>query len=125
MANVKRKSSQRQSNVHSQARRERIERNQISEFIINEKLVTTKAKAKEVQKKVEKLVTRAKVDSVHNRREVKKTLRKIESSKGEKCIDLLFKQGKKYENRKGGYTRLLKFGNRKGDNSQLTILIWT
>jgi len=54
---AKRNRQQRQSNVHSSARRVRIERNQLTDLIIHEKIVTTHAKAKELKKKMDKLIT--------------------------------------------------------------------
>lgn len=125
MANKQRPTSQRQSNVHSQARRERVERNQLTDLVIHEKLVTTHAKAKELQKKIEKLITKAKTDNVHNRRQVAKVLRAIKANQKETAVQKLFVIAKKYEKRNGGYTRVLKYGNRQGDNSQISIIVFT
>lgn len=121
MANRKRQTSQRQSNVHSPARRERTERNQLTDLVINGKLVTNHAKAKEVQKKIEKLITKAKNDTVHNRRQVAAVLRSTKSE-NDTATQLLFKLATKYKSRNGGYTRVLKFGNRKGDNSPISLI---
>ena len=122
MANRKRPTSQRQSNVHSQARRVRTERNQLTDLVIHEKIVTTHAKAKEIQKKIEKLVTKAKTDTVHNRRQVAKVLRAVKIDEKQTAVQKLFEIAKKYEKRNGGYTRVLKYGNRQGDNTPVSII---
>jgi len=120
---AKRNRQQRQSNVHSSARRVRIERNQLTDLIIHEKIVTTHAKAKELQKKMDKLITWAKKDTVHARREVAKILRNIEVEKNKTALQKLFSDiAPKYKKRNGGYTRVLKYGFRKGDNSQISII---
>ena len=54
------------------SQRKALLRNQVTALLNNGKIVTTEAKAKEVRKAAEKLITRAKVDSVHNRREAAK-----------------------------------------------------
>lgn len=121
--------AQRQSNVHDFARTERIERNQLTDLIIHEKLVTNHRKAKELQKKMDHLITIAKRNDLHGRREVAKVLRnvKVTVNKKEKTVlQKLFEDiAPKYKDRNGGYTRVLKYGNRKGDNSPVSIIIFT
>ncbi|CRX36872.1 / rplQ / 50S ribosomal protein L17 /:363025 Reverse [Candidatus Hepatoplasma crinochetorum] len=121
--------AQRQSNVHDFARTERIERNQLTDLVINEKLITNHAKAKNLQKKMDRLITIAKKDDVNARRRVAKVLRnvKVTVNKKEKTvIQKLFEDiAPKYKNRNGGYTRVLKYGNRKGDNSPVSIILFT
>lgn len=120
------KSSQRQSNVHDSARRERIERNQLTDLIIHGKLTTTHHKAKELQKKMDRLVTLAKKDSIPARRQAAKVLRNIRAENNETALQKLFNEiGPKYLERNGGYTRVLKFGTRKGDNSPISIITFT
>jgi large subunit ribosomal protein L17 len=82
-----------------------------------ERITTTKAKALEVRKSAEKLITRAKVDSVHNRREVAKFIQ------DEKVLNKLFTEiGPRMQERNGGYTRVLKLGYRQGDAADVVIL---
>ena len=120
---AKRNRQQRQSNVHSPARRVRVERNQLTDLIIHEKMVTTHAKAKELQKKMDKLITWAKKDTVHARRQVAKVLRNVEVEKNKTALQKLFSDiAPKYKKRNGGYTRVLKYGSRKGDNSPISII---
>ena len=72
---------------------------------------------KEVRKMAEKLITRAKNDSVHNRREVAKAVY------DEAVVNKLFKEiAPMFAERQGGYTRILKTGNRLGDAAEMVIL---
>jgi large subunit ribosomal protein L17 len=82
-----------------------------------ERIRTTVSKAKEARKLAEKLITRAKVDSVHNRRIA---ARAIDDGR---ILDKLFKDiAPRYAQRPGGYTRILKMGKRFGDASEMVIL---
>jgi len=82
-----------------------------------ERIETTKAKALEVRRMAEKMITRAKVDSVHNRREIAKFVY------DEAIVDKLFKEiAPMFAERKGGYTRILKTGYRLGDAAEMVIL---
>jgi len=78
---------------------------------------TTVAKAKELRRVVEPLITRSKVDSVHNRRIVFSRLRDKE------CVGILFNElGARYAERQGGYTRIIKCGYRAGDNAPMAYI---
>jgi large subunit ribosomal protein L17 len=82
-----------------------------------ERITTTQAKAKEVRKAAEKLITRSKVDSVHNRRTAAKFIQ------DEKILNKLFTEiGPRMKDRNGGYTRILKLGFRQGDAADVVIL---
>jgi large subunit ribosomal protein L17 len=92
-------------------------RNMVTSLFKFERITTTKAKALEVRKKAEKMITRAKVDSVHNRREASKFLYEKD------VIGKLFSEiGPRNASRNGGYTRILKMGTRNNDAAQLVIL---
>jgi large subunit ribosomal protein L17 len=83
----------------------------------HERIRTTKAKALEIRRTAEKLITRAKVDSVHNRR--------IASSRlyNEGVVVKLFTDiAPRMKDRPGGYTRIIKLGERAGDAAELVIL---
>ena len=85
-------------------------RNMVTSLFRFERITTTKAKAKEVRKAAEKLITRSKVDSVHNRRTAAKFIQ------DEKILNKLFTEiGPRMKDRNGGYTRILKLGFRQGD----------
>jgi large subunit ribosomal protein L17 len=82
-----------------------------------ERIRTTKAKALEIRRSAEKLITRAKVDSVHNRRIVSSRLF------DEGIVAKLFTNiAVRMKERAGGYTRILKLGERPGDAAEIVIL---
>jgi large subunit ribosomal protein L17 len=82
-----------------------------------ERIRTTKAKALEIRRSAEKLITRAKVDSVHNRRIVSSRLY------DEGMVVKLFNDiAQRMKDRPGGYTRIIKFGERAGDAAEVVIL---
>ena len=117
--------AQRQSNVHSPARRVRIERNQLTDLIIHEKLETTHAKAKEISKKMDKLITLAKKGTIAARRQAAKTLRHARVDDRQTALQKLFGPlAKAYANRNGGYTRVLKTGYRRGDAAPTSIVVF-
>ena len=92
-------------------------RNMVTSLFRFERITTTKAKALEVRKAAEKLITRGKVDSVHNRRTAAKFIQ------DEKILNKLFTEiGPRMKDRNGGYTRILKLGFRQGDAADVVIL---
>jgi large subunit ribosomal protein L17 len=91
--------------------------NMITSLFRHERIHTTKAKALEVRRTAEKMVTRAKVDSVHNRRTVGKRIH------DKAVLAKLFTEiGPRFQTRNGGYTRILKLGPRRGDAAEVVIL---
>ena len=99
------------------AHRRAMSRNMVTSLFRFERITTTKSKALEVRKAAEKLITRSKVDSVHNRREVAKFIQ------DEKILNKLFTEiGPRMKERNGGYTRVLKLGYRQGDAADMVIL---
>ncbi|MFA6855741.1 MAG: 50S ribosomal protein L17 [Treponema sp.] len=99
------------------AHRRAMSRNMVTSLFRFERITTTKSKALEVRKAAERLITRAKVDSVHNRREVAKFIQ------DEKILNKLFTEiGPRMKERNGGYTRVLKLGFRQGDAADVVIL---
>ena len=99
------------------AHRRAMSRNMVTSLFRFERITTTKSKALEVRKAAEKLITRAKVDSVHNRREAAKFIA------DEKVLNKLFTEiGPRMKDRNGGYTRVLKLGFRQGDAADMVIL---
>ena len=98
------------------AHRRAMTRNMVTSLFRYERITTTEAKAKEVRKAAEKLITRAKVDSVHNRRTVAKFIA------DEKILNKLFTEiGPRMKERNGGYTRILKLGFSQGDAADTVI----
>ena len=81
------------------------------------KITTTEAKARRLRPYAEALITRAKVDTVANRRQVVKVIR----DKG--VLHTLFTEiGPAMASRPGGYTRITKVGPRKGDNAPMAVI---
>ena len=91
--------------------------NMASSLIEHKRINTTVAKARELKKFVEPLITRSKVDSTHNRRIVFSYLRNKEAV-SELFRDVITKVG----DRPGGYTRIIKTGNRLGDNAEMCMI---
>ena len=92
-------------------------RNMASSLFEHEVITTTVPKAKELRRVVEPLLTRAKSDSVANRRLVFDRIRNRE------MVTKLFTElGPRYQARPGGYLRILKCGFRPGDNAPMAIV---
>jgi large subunit ribosomal protein L17 len=92
-------------------------RNMVTSLFRYERITTTKAKALEIRRAAEKLITRGKVDSVHNRRQVARFIQ------DEKILAKLFTDiGPRMKDRAGGYTRIVKLGFRQGDAADMAIL---
>lgn len=86
-------------------------------LIKNERIVTTTTKAKELRRIIEPLITRAKDDTTHNRREVFSFLHDNEST------SKLFNEiAPKCATRPGGYTRVVKLGTRQGDGAEIAVI---
>jgi len=99
------------------AHRKAMIRSMVTSLFKQERIRTTKAKALEVRRTAEKMVTRAKVDSVHNRRIISSRLF------DEAIVAKLFTDiAPRMKNRNGGYTRIIKLGERKGDAAEVVIL---
>jgi large subunit ribosomal protein L17 len=94
--------------------REMMLRNLASSVIIYEKVTTTEAKAKVVRSLVEKMITKAKTNTLASQRAIIAVLPQTLAVK--KSIEVL---GPRYMERVGGYTRLVKVGSRKGDGADL------
>jgi len=91
--------------------------NMASSLIMHKRITTTVAKAKALRIYVEPLLTRSKEDSTHSRRVVMSYLQDKES-----VTELYREVAKKIGNREGGYTRIIKTGNRMGDNAPMCFI---
>lgn len=99
------------------AHRKALLRNMVTVLFKHERITTTKAKALEVRRVAEKMITRAKEDSVHNRRVIGAKI------KDEAILAKLFTDiGPRMKERNGGYTRILKLGFRKQDAADMVFL---
>jgi large subunit ribosomal protein L17 len=91
--------------------------NMASSLILHKRINTTVSKAKELRKYVEPLITKAKDDSTHSRRTVFSYLQNKEA------VGTLFRDvAVKVADRPGGYTRIIKTGNRLGDKAEMCMM---
>ncbi len=91
--------------------------NMASSLILHKRITTTLAKAKALRVYVEPIITRSKDDSTHSRRTVFSYLQNKE------VVSILFRDiAAKVADRPGGYTRILKMGNRLGDNASMALI---
>ncbi len=91
--------------------------NMANSLIEHKRINTTLAKAKALRVYVEPLITRSKTDTTHNRRTVFSYLRSKEA-----ITELFGEVSKKIGDRPGGYTRIIRIGNRPGDNSEMAMI---
>jgi large subunit ribosomal protein L17 len=90
-------------------------RNQVTDLLNYEKIITTEAKAKEIRSLAEKMITLGKEGSLASRR------RALAFITDKKVVNKLFAEiAPEYNGRAGGYTRLTKLGPRSGDNAPMT-----
>lgn len=86
-------------------------------LILHEKITTTLAKAKVLRPKVEKIISRSRVDNLANRRLILAVLPTKKAVK--KLMEVI---GPRYKERRGGYTRIIKTEPRKGDGAKMAII---
>ncbi|WP_423126538.1 50S ribosomal protein L17 [Gaoshiqia sp. Z1-71] len=99
------------------AHRKALLSNMANSLILHKRITTTTAKAKALKMYVEPLITKAKNDTTHSRRTVFSYL------KSKTVVAELFRDvAEKIGDRPGGYTRILKTGNRLGDNAEMCII---
>lgn len=91
--------------------------NMACSLIEHKRINTTVAKAKALKQFIEPLVTKSKVDTTHNRRIVFSRLRQKEA-----VTELFREVAVKVGDRPGGYTRIIKLGNRLGDNADMAMI---
>ena len=97
--------------------RKALMRSMVTSLFRHERIRTTQAKAKEVRRVAEKMITRGKADSVHNRRIVARDVQ------DKFVLNKLFGEiGPRFVARPGGYTRILKIGRREGDAAEMVLL---
>lgn len=92
-------------------------RNMVTSLLDHERIVTTEAKAKELRRVAEKMITLGKRGTPHARR------RALSFIRGREVVAKLFEQlASRYKDRPGGYTRIIKLGPRRGDNAMEAII---
>src|SRR2546426_5025045 len=94
--------------------------NLVCSLIKHNRITTTIAKAKVARRYADKMITLAKKGTLHHRRQALAFLRQKD------IVGKLFAElGKQHSDRQGGYTRIIRVGNRLGDAAELAILEWT
>jgi len=92
-------------------------RNMVTSFLNHEKITTTDAKAKELRSIAEKMITLGKKGDLHAMRQAASYIR------DKKVVTKLFTTiAPRYQERSGGYTRIIKLGLRSGDNASLSLI---
>ena len=92
-------------------------RNMVTSLLDHERIVTTAPKAKELRRLADRMITLAKRGDLHARRQVLAVVR------SKKVVDKLFTKLKdEYMDRNGGYTRIIRTGNRAGDAASMAII---
>ncbi len=95
-------------------------RGQVTSLVLHEQITTTEAKAKEIAPYFERLVTKAKKGDLHNRRQIRSFLTTDKAT--QKLIEEI---APVFKDRNGGYTRVVKLGNRQGDNAKMAAVMLT
>ena len=99
------------------AQRKAMLRNLVTELFKNERISTTQTRAKETSRETEKMITLAKRGDLHARRQV------LSYVYDEDVVTKLFDDiANRYDEREGGYTRILKLGPRRGDGAEEVFL---
>jgi large subunit ribosomal protein L17 len=92
-------------------------RNLVTDLLDHGRLMTTLPKAKEVRPLVEKMITLGKRDNLHARRQLQAYL--LREAVAKKVFETI---APRFSDRNGGYSRIIKLGNRKGDGADLAII---
>ena len=94
--------------------------NLASALIIHKRIQTTNAKSKELRGFVDRLITYAKKGDIHSRRLIQK---RILGKRAKQIANILIHDiAPNYQNRNGGYTRIIKLNNRKNDNAPVSLI---
>ena len=94
--------------------------NLASSLIIHKRIQTTDAKSKELRGFVDRLITYAKKGDIHSRRLIQK---RILGKRAKQIANILIHDiAPNYQNRNGGYTRIIKLNNRKNDNAAVSLI---
>jgi len=100
-------------------------RNVVTELIVHGRVEVTLSTAKQLVELADEMVTLAKRGDLHARRQAAAVVRDVyaNTEKSQTALQKLFDEvAPKYTERKGGYTRILKTGNRRGDNAPMAIV---
>ena len=113
------------------SQRKAILRDLATDLIINERIETTEARAKEVRKAVDKMITLGKRGDLHARRQaaafIRRELVTTTDAEGNEATSFALQKlfddvAPRYAERQGGYTRILKVGPRRGDGAPVVVI---
>jgi len=107
------------------AQRKAMLRDLTTDLIINERIETTETRAKELRSTVEKMITLGKRGDLHARRQAAAYVRNevANAENGQDALQKLFTDiAPRYQERQGGYTRIMKLGQRRGDGAPMVII---
>ncbi len=107
------------------AQRKALLRDLATDLIIHERIETTEARAKELRSVVEKMITLGKRGDLHARRQASSFIRNevADAENGQDAVQKLFSDiASRYEERQGGYTRIMKIGPRRGDGAPVVVI---
>ena len=109
----------------SSDQRKALLRDLVTDLILNGQIETTVAKAKELKRIADKMVTLGKANTLHSRRQAAAFVRFEKDAEGNYAIQKLFSEiAPKFASRNGGYTRVIKTGFRRGDAAPMAIIAW-
>ena len=101
----------------TESHRKALLRNMVTSLLEHEKIETTDAKAKELRKVADRMITWGKRGDLHARRQSRRVIMT------DKVVHKLFSDlAPRFKDREGGYTRIIKVGRRKGDNAPVSII---
>ncbi|MGX9340776.1 50S ribosomal protein L17 [Mycoplasma sp. 128] len=99
------------------------QRSLVTDVLVNGKVETTLPRAKQLRRKVEKVITLAKKNTLASRRQAAAYLRDVQMKDGRDAVQYLFEVlGPRYAERNGGYTRIIKTGPRRGDGAPMAMI---
>ena len=107
----------------SSDQRKALLRDLVTDLILNGRIETTLAKAKELKRLADKMVTLGKKNTLASRRQAAELIRFETDEEGKYALQKLFDEiAPKFANRNGGYTRVLKLGPRRGDATEMALI---
>ena len=107
----------------SSDQRKALLRDLVTDLILNGSIETTLAKAKELKRLADKMITLGKTNTLHARRQAASFIRFEKDEEGNFAVQKLFSEiAPKFANRNGGYTRVIKTGFRRGDSAPMAIV---
>lgn len=104
------------------AQREALISGLIANLVLNEKIVTTEAKAKEIKPVMDKIITKVKKAGADAQKRVS-VIRNLKKDLNDQCVEKLLSDFfKKFDGRNSGYTRIVKLVNRKSDSAKMAVI---